>query len=66
MQYLCCFTEEKVHMCDQCGKRFKLKWALTVHKRSHLKIRPHQCGNCMKTFVNAKDLGRHKLIHIGK
>lgn len=51
-------------MCDQCGKRFKLKWALTVHKRSHLKIRPHQCTNCLKTFVNAKDLGRHKLIHI--
>lgn len=53
-------------MCDQCGKRFKLKWALTVHRKIHSHLRPHKCANCSKAFVNAKDLHRHELIHSGK
>ncbi|KAL1502669.1 hypothetical protein ABEB36_007782 [Hypothenemus hampei] len=54
---------EKAHMCDQCGRRFKLKWALSVHRRSHSNIRPHACNIYPKTFVNLKDLQRHLLIH---
>ncbi|KAL1491942.1 hypothetical protein ABEB36_012459 [Hypothenemus hampei] len=57
------FPGEKAHMCDQCGRRFKLKWALSVHRRSHSNIRPHACNICPKTFVNLKDLQRHLLIH---
>lgn len=60
------FVAEKVHMCDQCGKRFKLKWALSVHRRSHLPVRQFECGMCSKAFVNNKDLQRHSLVHAGK
>lgn len=59
------FLDEKVHMCDQCGRRFKLKSALSVHRKSHLNIRPHVCNVCQKSFVNHKDLQRHDLIHSG-
>lgn len=52
-------------MCDQCGKRFKLKWALNVHRRSHSAIRPYVCNICEKAFANGKDLLRHELIHSG-
>lgn len=52
-------------MCDECGKRFKLKNALTVHRRSHMRLRPHKCSDCCKTFINSKELRRHQLIHQG-
>lgn len=64
--FFCLFADEKSHMCEQCGKRFKLKWALTVHNRSHIRLRPHKCLSCARTFVNAKDLHRHELIHSSK
>lgn len=52
-------------MCDECGKRFKLKWALTVHRRSHQRMRAYQCITCSRSFTNEKDMQRHQLIHLG-
>lgn len=53
-------------MCDQCGKRFKQKWALNIHRKSHMRVRAHECGICHKAFVNLKDLQRHSFTHAGK
>lgn len=60
------FLEEKTHMCDLCGKRYKQKWALTVHKSSHLRGKTFECITCFKSFNYSKDLRRHSLIHVGK
>lgn len=53
-------------MCDQCGKRFSRKWALSIHRKSHLNLKPHSCEVCCKSFVNLKDLRRHMRVHSGK
>ena len=53
-------------MCDQCGKRFKLKSTLTMHRKIHSQVRPYKCLKCTKAFYILKDLVRHNLIHLGK
>lgn len=52
-------------MCEQCGNKFKQKWALTVHRRSHVRKRDFVCKICSKAFINNKDLKRHETIHLG-
>lgn len=57
--------EEGIHMCDQCGKRFKLRSTLMAHRKIHSNNKSYCCTICTKAFHNLKDLHRHTLIHTG-
>ena len=45
--------------CEECGKRYKEKKALTRHKKTHAETRPYTCGRCGKGFFRQYYLLRH-------
>jgi len=48
------------HMCDKCGKVFKLKHQLAHHVSTvHLGARPHACPHCPKSFAHPTSLLDH-------
>ena len=51
--------------CSQCTLTFSRKSQLDKHvKRKHTK--EHACKHCSKTFLSAKELTQHAVIHTGK
>ena len=57
---------EKLHSCDMCDYKTKLKFDLNKHVKSvHLKLRPFSCTTCDKTFTQKTHLLRHcKSVHL--
>ncbi|XP_008476465.2 uncharacterized protein LOC103513418 [Diaphorina citri] len=51
--------------CPVCSKTFPSKPSLTLHMRTHLKIKPYKCDVCDKSFVTAQKLSDHKNTHTG-
>ena len=58
-------TTRKVFTCDQCGKTFKKRGNLNVHKNVH---NPNQysCEICEKRFTYQESLKNHKKEKHGK
>jgi hypothetical protein len=55
---------EPNHMCEQCGKKFRLLHDLIKHERTHDNNRPYACTHCDKTFTQKGNLQRHeRLVH---
>lgn len=52
-------------VCPLCSKTFLAKSNLTLHMRTHLKIKPYKCDVCEKSFVTAQKLSDHKNTHTG-
>ena len=48
-------NDEKQHICEICGKRFKSKYYLIVHNRIHSGENLYDCDKCDKNFLR-KDI----------
>ena len=47
------------HLCDLCGKSFKYKPYLTIHRNSHFGFKAYQCKICEKRFMGAESCRKH-------
>ena len=57
------FEEKYPHECDTCEKRFRKKYELEVHVRTHTGERPFQCEHCEQSFRALQTLKVHRQIH---
>lgn len=58
---------EKLFMCDTCGKRFNLFINLNAHIRRHeVGIRPFVCEICKASFMDRTRLKLHMRSHTGE
>ncbi|XP_033232449.1 gastrula zinc finger protein XlCGF26.1-like isoform X6 [Drosophila pseudoobscura] len=51
--------------CQQCGKKFTYKYALTRHMLVHTGERPFECTYCEKKYSRKVQLDEHTTIHTG-
>ena len=58
-------NDKKQHICDTCGKGFKCKSILIIHKRIHSGEKPYNCDICVKRFIQKSHLTQHQLTHSG-
>ncbi|KAL1509612.1 hypothetical protein ABEB36_004323 [Hypothenemus hampei] len=53
-------SAENEYMCDQCGKSFRLKYRLNLHKKKeHGGTQDFECTTCGKRFYERLHLKRH-------
>ncbi|XP_077346028.1 uncharacterized protein LOC143989647 isoform X2 [Lithobates pipiens] len=57
---------EKRFSCTECGKCFRFKSQLNVHKSSHTGDKPYSCSECGKCFNFKSKLNVHKRSHTGE
>jgi uncharacterized Zn-finger protein len=60
--------EDRKFTCEECGKLYKQKSHLKVHRRTHQGVRPFCCKleSCGKTFVTNSALRAHERVHSGE
>lgn len=57
-------TKSRKYKCDQCGKAFAVKSALTTHITAvHDEKKIHSCDICGKSFADSSNLSKHKQTH---
>lgn len=62
-------TGERLYLCPECQKAFKLKIGLLKHQQIHSKksrASSYICTDCGKSFARHADLMRHQRTHTGE
>ncbi|XP_067400646.1 zinc finger protein 777-like [Emydura macquarii macquarii] len=62
-------TGERLYLCTECKRTFKLKIGLLKHKQIHAKksqVSSYICTDCGKSFGRHADLIRHQRTHTGE
>lgn len=59
-------TDERPHVCGECGKGFRQLSKLRMHAVIHTKERPHECDICGKGYRFANYLAVHRRLHTGE
>ncbi|XP_072264851.1 zinc finger and BTB domain-containing protein 24 isoform X2 [Pyxicephalus adspersus] len=54
------------YQCKDCGKVFKYRHFLAVHRRTHTGERPFRCAECGKAFSQKHSLQTHERAHTGE
>nr|XP_046252612.1 zinc finger protein 236-like isoform X1 [Scatophagus argus] len=54
--------EEKLFICESCGKLFRSQADFTEHQHTHEFL--FQCNICDRSFNTSQNLKRHKLLHV--
>ena len=58
-------TKARKYQCDQCGKAFAVKSALTTHIAAvHEDKKAYKCDVCGKAFADSSNLSKHKQTHV--
>lgn len=56
-------SDDAIHSCEFCGKKFRLESNLIVHRRSHTGEKPFKCSECDESFEKASKLKKHMKVH---
>lgn len=57
---------EKCYTCEQCGKKFKFKSGLVIHKAVHNPVPKKTCEVCGKTFHVIAQYRKHFVYHVNE
>lgn len=58
-------VDDRLFVCDVCGKGFFTSSSLTTHRRTHSGDRPYACSICQKRFYQLGAVREHEKIHVG-